>query len=93
MSTAIPVPTFKHGSEDKEKEAMCFKNTCSLFFKGSLKSLNEDERLTYVLLWLGPDFSEIYKTWEPSTDSKLYVLDAVGECFSSICSGCRDVLQ
>ena len=53
MYTAIPVPTIKHESEDKEKEAKLFKNTCSLFFKAPLKTSNEDELLTYILLWLG----------------------------------------
>ena len=63
--------TQNHVSEDKEKESKRFNNTCFLFFKGPLKTLNDGERLTNVLLWLGPDFSEIYNTSESSTDAKL----------------------
>ena len=39
--------------------------------------------MNILLLWLDPDFSEIYNTWEPSTDSKLSVLDAFWAKFDS----------
>ena len=67
----------------EEKEANSFNNTCSLFFKGSLKTSNEDELLTYDLLWFDPDFIELYNTWEPSTKSKLSVLEAFWAKFDS----------
>ena len=46
---------------------MAFKQYVTLIFKGPLSKLKSEERMTYVLIWIGEEGLRIYNTWNNET--------------------------
>ena len=54
-------------SGDLPHELMAFKQYVTLIFKGPLSKLKSEERMTYVLIWIGEEGLRIYNTWNNET--------------------------
>ena len=68
----MTIPTFIIDADDIERESKRFKYTCALVLKTPLyKALSEEERLTQILIWLGPDFGDEYESWTVGTKSPI----------------------
>ena len=50
-------------------ELMAFKQYVTLIFKGPLSKLKSEERMTYVLIWIGEEGLRIYNTWNSDQNS------------------------
>ena len=57
---------------DKAAVFTKFKRKCELLFKTYYKSTSKEEKAIYIVLWLGDEGDNIYRTfsWEQVTDSK-----------------------
>ena len=53
---------------DLPHELTIFKQYTTLIFKGPMSHLKTDEKMTYVLIWIGEEGLRIYNTW--NNDSK-----------------------
>ena len=64
--------TMEWDSPEKGVAFSKFKRKCELLFKTYFKSIEEEERVSYILLWLGDEGDEIFRTftWETAGDEK-----------------------
>ena len=65
--SGIDPPRMDWSSADLPSTFRTFRQYCELIFKGPLSAKNEEEHVTYVLLWIGQDGLSIYNTWEMTT--------------------------
>ena len=47
-----------------------FRATCELYFSGPLKEKNEQEKVSYLLVWTGDEGIELASTWSLNADQK-----------------------
>ena len=70
--SGIPPPTMNWDATNMPEEWQKFKLHVELIFKGPLKSKSEEEQVSYLLLWVGQQGRDVYKTWKDisATDAK-----------------------
>ena len=61
--SGIPPPVMNWDASNLAKEWKKFKLHVELIFKGPLKSKSEEEKVSYLLLWIGQQGRDVYKTW------------------------------
>lgn len=78
--TGIDPPRMDWSSSDLPTAFTSFKQYCELIFSGPLAGKSEEEKVTYVLLWVGQEGLRVYNTWDmaPADRKKLGVL---WDCF------------
>ena len=72
MATAsIDMPRLLWDTTDAPRAFAQFKQRCELIFKTVLKEADDDEKVSYILLWSGCEGMELYNSWtfDPATDS------------------------
>lgn len=76
----ITPPSMDWDSSNLPESWEKFRRHTDLIFKGPLKDLNEEEKIAYVLLWIGDKGRDIYQTWN-LTDDESHSLQAHYEKF------------
>ena len=66
-------------SGDLPHELMAFKQYVTLISKGPLSKLKSEERMTYVLIWIGEEGLRIYNTWNNETKTLITFWDHLSE--------------
>ena len=66
-------------SGDLPHELMAFKQYVTLIFKGPLSKLKSEERMTYVLIFIGEEGLRIYNTWNNDTKTLIGFWDHLSE--------------
>ena len=61
--SGIPPPVMNWDASNLAEEWKKFKLHVELIFKGPLKSKSEEEQVSYLLLWIGQQGRDVYKTW------------------------------
>ena len=61
--SGIPPPVMNWDASNLPEEWQKFKLHVELIFSGPLNNKTEEERVSYLLLWIGQPGREIYKTW------------------------------
>ena len=66
------IPSMDWDSPDKATSFQKFRRKCEHLFKSYYKSVEEEERVTYILLWIGDEGDDIFRTftWENESDSR-----------------------
>ena len=68
----LPIPSMDWHSPDALQAFKKFKAHCELYFLGPLKEQSEEEKVSYLLIWLGDDGIELVSTWTlTAMDKKL----------------------
>ena len=62
-----------------------FKAVCELYFSGPLKKKDEQEQISYLLIWSGEEGIELVSTWQ-LTDEERKSLDTYWTKFESYVS-------
>ena len=58
---------------------MAFKQYVTLIFKGPLSKLKIEERMMYILIWIGEEGLRIYNTWNNITKTLIKFWDHLNE--------------
>ena len=66
--TGVPEPRINWDASNLPNEWTTFKDHIDLIFAGPLKSKSEEEKCTYLLLWIGQRGREIHKSWNLTAD-------------------------
>ena len=61
--SGIPPPVMNWDASNLAEEWKKFKLHVELIFKGPLKSKSEEGQVSYLLLWIGQQGRDVYKTW------------------------------
>ena len=61
----IPPPVMNWKSSNLPEQWEKFKLHVELIFSGPLKDKPEEDKVSYLLLWIGEEGRQIYKTWPP----------------------------
>uniref|UniRef100_H2ZT64 Retrotransposon gag domain-containing protein n=1 Tax=Latimeria chalumnae TaxID=7897 RepID=H2ZT64_LATCH len=66
--TGLPVPRMDWESNNLPDAWKKFKQLVELMFSGPLRSKSEEEKCSYLLLWIGEQGRDIYNTWNISAE-------------------------
>ncbi|XP_060593701.1 uncharacterized protein LOC132748167 [Ruditapes philippinarum] len=66
--SGIPPPVMNWQSSNLIEQWQKFKLNVELIFSGPLKSKSEEEKVSYLLLWIGDEGREVYRTWDLSAE-------------------------
>ena len=61
--SGIPPPVMNWKASNLPEQWEKFQLHVELIFSGPLKNKNEPEKVSYLLLWIGEEGRQIYKTW------------------------------
>ena len=71
METAgVPMPRMDWDSSNLPDAWRKFRQHVELMFLGPLSAKKEEERCSYLLLWIGEKGRDIYNTWTLTADEK-----------------------
>ena len=60
---ALPAPRFDWNADDLAASLRKFKSLCTHYFNGPLKTLSEEEKCSYLQIWLGEEGIDLVSTW------------------------------
>ncbi|XP_053379955.1 uncharacterized protein LOC123555933 [Mercenaria mercenaria] len=66
----VKTPSINWDSRDLKTEFKKFKTHCNFMFGGPLNSKSEEQKVNYLMLWVGEKGRDIYSTWTLSNDEK-----------------------
>ena len=73
--SGIPNPSIDWNSSNLPEQWEQFQTHVELIFSGPLKAKSEEEKASYLLLWIGDEGRKIYKTWTlQAEESKLLMM-------------------
>ena len=67
--SGIPHPCMNWDSSNLPEQWDKFKVHVELIFSGPLKAKSEEEKVSYLLLWIGDQGRQIFRTWDFPTVS------------------------
>ena len=68
--SGLPSPKMDWYSSDLPQAFKKFRATCELHFSGPLKEKNEQEKVSYLLIWTDNEGIELASTWSLTADQK-----------------------
>ena len=66
--SGIPPPVMNWSSSNLPEQWESFLMHVKLIFTGPLKAKSEEEKVSYLLLWIGDQGRQIYRTWTLSVE-------------------------
>ena len=81
--SGIPHPRINWDSTNLPDEWDKFQHHVELIFSGPLKAKSEEEQVSYLLLWIGEQGRQIYKTWTGISDGDAKKLKTYYDRFKS----------
>ena len=85
MDTASSNPKFNWDSADLVGEWKAFRQHVEFMFKDPLRAKNEEERCSYLMLWVGEKGRRIFSTWD-MTEAQQKVLQEYYDRFQAYVS-------
>ena len=70
MAENVPTPTMNWSSSNLTESWTKFQQHVELMFTGPLKGKSEEEKISYLLIWVGEKGRDIYNTFQLSDDEK-----------------------
>ena len=66
----IPAPVMNWEATNLPEAWKNFHQHVDLIFRGPLKAKTEEEKVSYLLLWVGEKGLDVFNTWSPITGEK-----------------------
>lgn len=79
--SGIAPPCMEWSSRDPPTAFSSFRHYCELIFSGPFNKKSDQEKVTYILLWLGQEGIRIYKSWAREIKEPKDVFDAFAKHF------------
>ena len=81
--SGIKCPVMQWDGDNPKENWRRFKQHVELMFTGPLKSKTEEEKCSYLLIWVGQKGRDIYNTWSDISDDDRKKLETFYERFES----------
>lgn len=79
-NAGVPTPRMDWESSNRPDAGRKFRQHVELMFSGPLRAKEEEEKCSYLLLWIGEKGRDVFNTWTLTADERRVLQTYYGKC-------------